>query len=118
MKKGRSIMLFVCALAFTLVIGIFLGRNLNDEYTQLPGNRSHELSNQSDASNTDYRLDINQATKAQFMELPGIGETLAERIIAYRTQNGNFSSTDELMYVDGIGEKKLLQIEALIKVGD
>ena len=117
MKNGRRITLMVCALACTLVIGIFIGRNLNKKYTNLPDNQSIANPYQSEIQNRDYRLDINEATMAQLMELPGIGQILAERIITYRTQNGMFSSTDDLINIEGIGEKKLQQIEVLIKVG-
>ena len=117
MKKGRSIMLLVCALTFTMVFGIFIGRNLNDEYAPIPDNRKQQILEQKEIINEDYRLDMNKATKAQLMDLPGIGETIADRIISYRSQNGDFTSTNDLLLIDGIGEKKLLQIEALIKVG-
>ena len=43
----------------------------------------------------------------QLDEIDGIGPTLAERIVEYRTENGGFSSLDELQDVDGIGEKRL-----------
>ena len=51
-------------------------------------------------------VNINLAGKEELAELPGIGEVLAERIIAYRTENGPFRAKDELMDVDGIGEGK------------
>lgn len=52
-------------------------------------------------------VNINTATKAELMEVPGIGETYAERIVAYREENGDFLSLDELTNVKGIGEKRL-----------
>lgn len=55
-------------------------------------------------------IDINAANADLFLSLPGIGETLAGRIVAYRDENGSFSSVDELDNVPGIGEKT---IEAL-----
>lgn len=118
MKNGSKPLLLICALSFALVIGIFIGRNVKSDYAQLPESIASETAAESQTqTQTDYRLDINTATKVQLMELPGIGEKIADRIIAYRTQNGAFSSTDELMNVEGIGEKKLLQIESLIKAG-
>jgi len=48
-------------------------------------------------------LDINAATVAELMELPGIGPRLAERIVRYRLQHGPFHSPDELLAVPGIG---------------
>lgn len=61
-------------------------------------------------------LDLNLASAQELALLPGIGETLAERILGYRMENGGFSSVDELLEVDGIGEKKLAAIRELIYV--
>jgi competence protein ComEA len=49
---------------------------------------------------------LGTATVEQLDEIDGIGPTLAERIVAYRTENGGFGSVDELKEVDGIGEKR------------
>ena len=61
-------------------------------------------------------LDLNTATAAELMELPGIGEKLAERIVAYRAANGPFSSVEEIMEVEGIGEGKFADLEGRITV--
>lgn len=55
----------------------------------------------------DYRIDINEATWVQWMQLPGVGETLAQRILEYREQNGPFQSVDDLDNIQGIGPKTL-----------
>jgi competence protein ComEA len=52
------------------------------------------------------RPSLGSATLEQLDEIDGIGPTLAERIIEYRTENGGFGSLDELQEVDGIGEKR------------
>ena len=54
-----------------------------------------------------FPVNINKANKQQLMALPGIGETLAQRIIDYRSANGPFSSVDQLINIKGIGEKRL-----------
>ncbi|MCU0499569.1 MAG: ComEA family DNA-binding protein [Anaerolineae bacterium] len=48
-------------------------------------------------------ININQATQAELETLPGIGPSLAARIIAYRTENGRITDLDDLDNVSGIG---------------
>lgn len=116
MKKGSAIMFMICAMSFCLIIGIFWGRNMPTKYVQIP-----EVDSTFDAEpmeSIDYRINLNTATKVQLMELPGIGETLAERIIEYRARNGAFLTTKDLLNVSGIGEGKLKEIEERIKIGE
>ncbi|MFS0854258.1 ComEA family DNA-binding protein [Microbacterium sp. 179-I 3D4 NHS] len=55
----------------------------------------------------DDLIDLNTADQAALESLPGIGPSLAERIIAWREENGRFPSVDDLLAVPGIGEKLL-----------
>ena len=64
---------------------------------------------------SDGRVDINRADKEELMRLPGIGETKAEAIIAYRREHGDFESPEALLEVPGIGEGLLERIRDLIK---
>lgn len=61
-------------------------------------------------------VNINTADQKTLQTLPGIGATKASAIIAYRTNNGNFSSPEELTKVKGIGKKLLVKIEKQIEV--
>ncbi len=49
-------------------------------------------------------VNLNTATVAQLELLPGIGPAIAQRIVDYRTANGNFSTIEQLMEVKGIGQ--------------
>lgn len=62
-------------------------------------------------------ININTASKEELESLPGIGPTLAQRIIDYREKNGYFQSIEEIKNVSGIGDKKFEAIKDLITVG-
>jgi competence protein ComEA len=61
-------------------------------------------------------VNVNSAIATELEELPGIGEVIAQRIIDYRTQNGPFSTVDELLDVSGIGDAILESIRELVTV--
>ncbi|WP_416144507.1 helix-hairpin-helix domain-containing protein [Planococcus koreensis] len=61
-------------------------------------------------------VDINSATDAELMELPGIGPSKAAAIITYRTENGNFEKIEDLKDVTGIGDKSFEQLKDGITV--
>ena len=58
-----------------------------------------------------FPVNINTASKKEMDALPGIGETLAQRIIDYRSANGLFSTVDDLPKVKGIGAKTLEKLK-------
>lgn len=60
---------------------------------------------------TPLQIDLNTASIQELTLLPGIGVTMAKRIVNDRLQRGHFGSVAELTRVRGIGERTLAQIE-------
>jgi competence protein ComEA len=61
-------------------------------------------------------VNLNTASAAQLESLPGIGPSMAQRIVEYRQQSGGFKKIEELMNVRGIGEATFLKLKELIVV--
>ncbi|MEI7540663.1 MAG: ComEA family DNA-binding protein [Actinomycetes bacterium] len=61
-------------------------------------------------------ININRATVSEFDSLDGIGPVIAARIVAYRKNNGPFTTIEDLQKVSGIGVAKFSQIKAKIRV--
>lgn len=64
---------------------------------------------------TGEKININTATKEELTELPGIGESTAEKIIIYRDERKKLNRAEELMNVKGIGPAKFKKLKDLIK---
>ncbi|RIK33565.1 MAG: hypothetical protein DCC52_02925 [Chloroflexi bacterium] len=62
------------------------------------------------------KLNLNTATLAELDALPGVGETLAQRILDYRQQNGAFKTIEDLKNVKGIGDKLFDDLKELVTV--
>ena len=58
--------------------------------------------NGGNSSDSGTLVNINQASKEELMTLPGIGESKADKIIAYREENGRFSTPEGIMEISGI----------------
>jgi competence protein ComEA len=64
-----------------------------------------------------FPINLNAAKLEDLMELPGIGETLASRIMAYRRTHGKFRSVEDLRHVKGIGKKRMDRLRPLLATG-
>ena len=114
----------IAVLAFLmLVIGMLIGRSVNGEQIVISYDKEANRVSATEPSETvssfasDGKININTASAEHLMMLPDIGETIAIRIIEYRTKNGSFSSVDELLMVKGIGVSTLEKIREMITVG-
>jgi competence protein ComEA len=63
-----------------------------------------------------YRVDLNHATRAELLQLPGIGESLARRIEDYRLEHGRFQHVNDLIEVHGIGPAALERLRPWVQV--
>lgn len=62
------------------------------------------------------RVNINSADAAQLALLPRVGPSVAQRIVAFRKENGQFKAPEDLMLVQGIGEKTFQLIKPYVAV--
>ena len=126
-KPNLPILLVITLLFGVFTLGFFLGRNQNKNAVtvSVPAKILTEptVHKETDTEPTEvttfvsFPVSINHAGKEEFMALPGIGEVLAERILNFREEHGNFTSVEELLNVEGIGKKRLEEILDLITVG-
>lgn len=61
-------------------------------------------------------VNLNSATRGDLESLPGVGPVMAEAIIAWREENGRFSSVEELQEISGIGPKTFQKLQPLVTV--
>ncbi|MFD0572355.1 helix-hairpin-helix domain-containing protein [Kitasatospora gansuensis] len=59
-------------------------------------------------------VSVNLATREQLDALPGVGPTLAQRILQHRQEHGPFRSLDQLRQISGIGDRKYAELRALL----
>ena len=78
---------------------------------------SHAVTQESRASATTQTVNINTATATQLEALPGIGPSMAQRIVTHREKNGPFKKLEDLMQIQGIGEKSFLKLRQYLTIG-
>ena len=127
MKNKVSVLLaVVTVLCVGFTLGLFVGRNTCSGTVTLavpaqmqtaPTTAATAPTQTVPEETVSFPVNINTADADTLTALPGIGQVLAERILAYRQQNGSFRAVEEITKVEGIGEKKAEAILDLITVG-
>ncbi len=126
-KPNVSALLLITIVFAAFTLGFFLGNHQNgdgitvsvsEECLTVPAVQTDALPEATEETVAiSFPISINRAGKEEFMALPGIGEVLAERIVAYRDEHGQFTFLEELLNVEGIGKKRLEEILNYIAIG-
>ena len=88
--------------------GVSSAGSANSASPGKPGSQGQRTSSQ--------LIDLNTADEAALDSLPGVGPVMAQNILAWRQQNGRFSSVEQLQEISGIGPARYAQISALVTV--
>ena len=80
------------------------------------GAPAQEQPTPSSAATPSKKLDVNRATLAELVAVPGVGDRMAQAIVDLRAKKGSFARIDELLEVRGIKEKKLAALTAYLVV--
>ena len=75
-----------------------------------------KLEKEEDKNKEVNKININTATQTQLESLPGIGPSIATKIINYRKENGKFNKIEDIKEVSGIGNNKFEKIKAYITI--
>jgi competence protein ComEA len=100
----KLLALFMFLLALSFAACLQTNQSNNAALQQVPPNQSANCVN------------INKASAGELNALQGIGETMAQKIIAYRQQHGGFRRPQELIIIEGFSEKKYRAIAERICV--
>ncbi len=118
-KNQTAFIIFFGIIICALVIGYnaFYNPQAQEvEYIPVTSSESDEAEASSEHYNSSGQLNINTATAEELSALDGIGDSIAQKIIAYREENGDFSDISEIMNVKGIGKSKYEAIKDKIFV--
>jgi comEA protein len=108
MKTTTEENMKLCIRTFLLVIVVLVSLN-----TFVAAQSSEPAKPAASASKV---VNINTAGKTELESLPGVGPSLAKKILEFRQKNGGFKAAADIMAVQGIGEKKFEQLKTYITV--
>lgn len=83
---------------------------------ELVNNNVEEKNNNNNGQSINNKININKATQSELENLPGIGPSIAQKIISYRNEKGKFNKIEDIKNVSGIGDNKYDNIKDLISV--
>ena len=99
-KNEKFIVIF---LVFTLLLGLGVAAYKRSNPSSIMEIKNFSVEKE--------KININEADEADFMKLNGVGRALAGRIVDYRTNQGRFSSIEDMKKVKGVGDKLFEKIK-------
>ena len=117
MRKSLYVLITSILVFIGLISGIFIGRSTaSTQITINPISGSSSTSSTKDPEELG-KVNINTASKDTLMLLPGIGDIKATKILQFREDYGNFTSIEDLIYVDGFSYETIEDLRPYITVG-
>lgn len=107
MSKANKISISITLFSIVLSIGIYFYRMNGFVVIPLERRSSEAIA---------YTVDLNTANQRELINLPGIGPSLAQKIIDHRLRIKGFSSIEELDEIPGIGAKKLSKLQKYLQI--
>ena len=104
-KNEKFIVIF---LVFTLLLGLGVAAYKRSNPSPIMEIKNFSVEKE--------KININEAEVPDFMKLAGVGRALAGRIVDYRTNQGRFSSIEDMKKVKGVGDKLFEKIKNDISV--
>lgn len=114
-EKRYYILIFV----FAITAGVFLKGIEEEKFTIIHNSTAYAPETDivyAQELDKNRKININEADIYELDRLYGIGESLAKRIVEYRTKYGNFEVIQDIMKVSGIGDKTYYEIKDYICV--
>lgn len=90
--------------------------NINEKEVEYIFTENGEKVVEGSTNSSNSKVNINTSGVEDLKSLPGVGDSLAQRIISYREENGKFKTIDDLKNVSGIGEKKFESMKDYVTV--